>query len=211
MIEIGKRQTLTASKRTMFGMYLTDNTDRMSEGEKEVLLPSKYVPSDLEIMDPIEVFIYRDSEDRLVATTDDPLIHLGETATLRVKDVSQIGAFLDWGLEKDLFLPFREQKGRPEAGDMISVKLYVDKSGRLSATMWVSDEEKKVGNYERNSNNLKRLLKKNNGFLPINDKSSPEEIKSLTNMSKNEFKKAVGSLYKLRQITIEENGIRTIK
>ena len=211
MIEVGKRQTLTAIKRTDFGMYLADTSDRNTVNRKEVLLPQKYVPSDLEIMDPIDVFIYMDSSDRLVATTQEPLIHLGETAKLKVKDVGNIGAFLDWGLDKDLFLPFREQKGRPSVGDEVTVRLYVDKSGRLSSTMWVSDEEKKVGNYERNSNKLKNLLKKNNGYLPLNDKSSPEEIKALTGMSKNEFKKAVGSLYKLRQIKIEENGIRTIR
>lgn len=208
MIELGKRQTLTIVKKLDFGAYLADTTVIDKSEENRVLLPKKEVPSDLEIMDPIDVFVYRDSQDRLIATTRDPLIHLGESATLTVKEVGNIGAFLDWGLEKDLFLPFKEQKGRPQPGEEVTVSLYVDKSGRLSSTMWVSKEEKKQSDYEKNARKLLSILKKNKGFLTLTDKSSPEEIKLMTGMSKNEFKKAVGNLYKQRMISLEENGIK---
>ncbi len=208
MIELGKRQTLTIVKKLDFGAYLADTTVSDKSEENRVLLPKKDVPSDLEIMDPIDVFVYRDSKDRLIATTRDPLIHLGESATLTVKEVGNIGAFLDWGLEKDLFLPFKEQKGRPQPGEEVTVSLYVDKSGRLSSTMWVSKEEKKQSDYEKNAGKLLSILKKNKGFLALTDKSSPEEIKLMTGMSKNEFKKAVGNLYKQRMISLEENGIK---
>lgn len=208
MIELGKRQTLTIVKKLDFGAYLADTTVSDKSEENRVLLPKKEVPSDLEIMDPIDVFVYRDSQDRLIATTRDPLIHLGESATLTVKEVGNIGAFLDWGLEKDLFLPFKEQKGRPQPGEEVTVSLYVDKSGRLSSTMWVSKEEKKQSDYEKNAGKLLSILKKNKGFLALTDKSSPEEIKLMTGMSKNEFKKAVGNLYKQRMISLEENGIK---
>lgn len=208
MIELGKRQTLTIVKKLDFGAYLADTTVIDKSEENRVLLPKKEVPSDLEIMDPIDVFVYRDSQDRLIATTRDPLIHLGESATLTVKEVGNIGAFLDWGLEKDLFLPFKEQKGRPQPGEEVTVSLYVDKSGRLSSTMWVSKEEKKQSDYEKNAGKLLSILKKNKGFLALTDKSSPEEIKLMTGMSKNEFKKAVVNLYKQRMISLEENGIK---
>ncbi len=208
MIELGKRQTLTIVKKLDFGAYLADTTASDKSEENRVLLPKKEVPSDLEIMDPIDVFVYRDSQDRLIATTRDPLIHLGESATLTVKEVGNIGAFLDWGLEKDLFLPFKEQKGRPQPGEEVTVSLYVDKSGRLSSTMWISKDEKKQSDYENNARKLLGILKKNKGFLPLTDKSSPDEIKLMTGMSKNEFKKAVGNLYKQRMISLEENGIK---
>ena len=225
MVILGKRQTLTVAKKVPFGAYLKDTSSKVSKSGSssnndmssdvnsteefpgEVLLPKKEVPSDLEVFDPIEVFVYRDSEDRLIATTRDPYIHLGETKELEVKDVTNFGAFLDWGLEKDLFLPFKEQKGRPQVGDKITVTLYVDKSGRLSATMWVPDEKKKQSIYENNANTLHNLLKKNHGFLPLTDKSSPEDIKKLTGMSKNEFKKSCGNLYKNKVITLENDGI----
>ena len=207
MIEIGKIQTLTMVKKTDFGAYLADTSDK-DKRDEEVLLPKKEVPSELEIWDPIEVFVYRDSKDRMIATTREPKITLGQTEKLVVKEVTQIGAFLDWGLEKDLLLPFREQKGRPEAGEVVCVSLYVDKSGRLCATMWVSDEMKKQSAYERNAEKLLKLLRKEGRKLPIGDKSSPEDIKEITNMSKNEFKKAAGSLYKQRIVEIGEYEIK---
>lgn len=128
MIEIGKRQSLMIVKKTDFGVYLGN--------EKEnVLLPAKWADESLEIGDSLEVFIYRDSADRLIATTQKPLICLGEIAVLSVKEITPIGAFLDWGLEKDLFLPFKEQTARVKVGEKYPVALYVDKSGRLCATM----------------------------------------------------------------------------
>lgn len=130
MIEIGKKQCLNVVKVTDFGVYLGNE-------EEKVLLPKKQVPDETEIGDALEVFIYRDSEDRLIATTANPLLTLGQAAILKVKDVTSIGAFLDWGLEKDLFLPFKEQVYSVRKGDSIPCMLYVDKSGRLCATMKV--------------------------------------------------------------------------
>ncbi len=213
MIELGKRQTLSIVKIVDFGAYLADTTDRNSDSESEenrVLLPKKEVPEDAMYMDPVDVFIYRDSKDRLIATTKDPLIHLGQSAPLRVRDVSKIGAFLDWGLEKDLFLPFKEQKEKVNKDDIVTVRLYIDKSNRLCATMWVSKDEKKTGDYLKNASLLADILKKNGGSIPVGDRSSPEQIKKMTGMSKNEFKKAAGNLYKNRLIKISENRIALI-
>ena len=213
MIELGKRQTLSIVKIVDFGAYLADTTDKNTDPESEdsrVLLPKKELPEDAMYMDPIDVFIYRDSKDRLIATTKDPLIHLGQSAPLRVKDVSKIGAFLDWGLEKDLFLPFKEQKEKVNKDDVVTVRLYVDKSNRLCATMWVSKDEKKTGDYLKNASLLFDIIEKNGGSIPIGDKSSPDEIKQMTGMSKNEFKKAAGNLYKNRRIRISETSIELI-
>ena len=208
MIEIGKIQTLTIVKKTDFGVYLKDTLD--SSDSTEVLLPKKEVPEYSDVMDPIEVFIYKDSQDRLIATTTEPHITLGQVATLRVQDVNKVGAFLDWNLPKDLLLPFKEQKGAPQKGEMVTVSLYVDKSGRLCATQWVSDEKKKSSAYEAGAEKLLRLLKKNGRSLPIGDKSSPEEIKAATNMSKNEFKRSAGNLYKRKLIQISDDSIKMI-
>ncbi|MCR4851235.1 MAG: RNA-binding protein [Lachnospiraceae bacterium] len=214
MIELGKRQTLSIVKIVDFGAYLADTTDKDHDPQSEenrVLLPKKELPEDAMYMDPIDVFIYRDSKDRLIATTKDPLIHLGQSAPLRVKDVTKIGAFLDWGLEKDLFLPFKEQKEQVKKDDIVTVRLYVDKSNRLSATMWVSKDEKKTGDYLKNATILADIIQKNGGSLPVSDRSSPELIRKLTGMSKNEFKKAAGNLYKNRRIRILEDGIELVK
>lgn len=194
-------------RKTEFGVYLADTLDPDRTKEDEVLLPNKEVPKDLEVMDPIEVFIYKDSKDRWIATTKTPLVMLGQTATLKVKDINNVGAFLDWGLDKDLLLPYKEQKGQIEIGDEVSVSVYLDKSKRICATMWISDEDKKTSIYENNARKLLKVLKDNGGYLPINDKSDPELIKKLTGMSKNEFKKSVGNLYKQRLIVIEDKGI----
>ena len=145
MIELGKKQVLTIKRVKTFGVYLG------CEGEEQaVLLPSKYVPEGSQIGDEIEVFIYRDSQDRLVATTLEPKLKLGETAILEVKEVGKIGAFLDWGLEKDLFLPFKEQTWRPESGQSCLVALYIDKSRRLCATMKVYEYLRTDSDYQKN-------------------------------------------------------------
>lgn len=128
MIRLGERQTLTCVKKTDFGIYL-------GEGEERVLLPGKQVPEGTGIGDALDVFIYRDSQDRLIATTKQPYINLGNLAVLTVKEVGKIGAFLDWGLEKDLLLPFKEQTERVKPGNAYLVALYIDKSSRLAATM----------------------------------------------------------------------------
>ena len=128
MIRIGEVQDLKIVKKTDFGVYLGNEEER-------VLLPRKQVPENASIGDTVTVFIYRDSQDRLLATTNKPALVLGEVARLEVKDTGKIGAFLDWGLEKDLFLPFKEQTYRVHPGDNCLVALYVDKSSRLCATM----------------------------------------------------------------------------
>lgn len=130
MMKLGKRQMLTVVKIVDFGVYLGSNEER-------VLLPKKQVPEGIELGDPIEVFLYRDSDDRLIATTNVPKIELGELAVLTVADTNKFGAFLDWGLEKDLFLPFKQQTAKVKKGDQCLVSLYIDKSERLCATMRV--------------------------------------------------------------------------
>jgi len=129
MIKLGEKQILKIVKQTDFGVYLSD------EGEDKVLLPKKQVPDGAGLMDEVEVFVYRDSMDRLIATTNAPLLTVGEIANLKVKEITKIGAFLDWGLERDLLLPFKEQTTELKAGDCCPVALYVDKSNRLCATM----------------------------------------------------------------------------
>lgn len=131
--ELGKRRMLTVVKTVDFGIYL-------GTSEERVLLPKKEVPKEIEIGDPVEVFLYKDSSDRLIATTAEPKITLGELAVLTVKDTGKIGAFLDWGLPKDLLLPFKEQTAKVKKGDQVLVALYVDKSERLCATMKVYEK-----------------------------------------------------------------------
>lgn len=133
MIELGKMQTLVILREKDFGVYLGEPGDE----EHAVLLPKKQVPQGAAPGDSVEVFIYRDSKDRLIATTAVPKIQVGQTAVLPVKEVAKIGAFLDMGLEKDLLLPFREQSHKVRPGENCLVALYVDKSGRLAATMKV--------------------------------------------------------------------------
>ncbi len=139
---LGKKQTLAVMKKTEFGVYLGTEEER-------VLLPRKQVPEGTQVGDEIEVFLYRDSKDRLIATTNEPKIQLGEVKLLRVKDTGAIGAFLDWGLEKDLFLPFKQQTVKVKKGDQCLVSLYVDKSGRLCATMKVYDKLEKKSPYKK--------------------------------------------------------------
>lgn len=129
-MKLGKTQMLTTVKKVEFGIYLGSEEER-------VLLPKKQVPEGIELGDPVEVFLYKDSEDRLIATTNKPQIELNELAVLEVADVGKYGAFLDWGLEKELFLPFKQQTKKVKKGDKCLVSLYIDKSERLCATMKV--------------------------------------------------------------------------
>ena len=131
MIELGKVQTLEIVKFTDFGAYLSES----KSSEEKVLLPIKQVPKGADIGSGVEVFVYRDSKDRLISTVNMPYLTLGKVAKLKVNDVTSIGAFLDWGLEKDLFLSFKEQTTRVRPGQSYMVALYVDKSNRLAATM----------------------------------------------------------------------------
>lgn len=272
MIQIGKKQCLNIVSRTDFGVYLGTK-------EEKVLLPVKQVPADVEIGDALTVFVYRDSQDRLIATTNTPKIELDRIAKLKVAQISQIGAFLDWGLEKDLFLPFKEQTYKVKPGDECLVVLYVDKSSRLCASMrrvynylvpaecyekdsqvsgtvieinpdygaYVAIDDKYYGMIPNNelfskvnigdriegrvvkvrddgklmiglrkkaylqmdddSQFVLDEIKKRGGRLPFNDKASPELIRSQFNMSKNEFKRAIGRLFKERKIVINPDSI----
>lgn len=277
MIQLGKRQELKIVKRVEFGVYLAD-TDN---AEERVLLPGKEVPEGTQIGDVISVFIYRDSKDRLISTTREPLISVGQTALLRVTDVGKYGAFLDWNLEKDLLLPFKEQTTQLKPGDKCLVALYIDKSNRLCTTMKVYRYLRTDSPYQKNdmvegvvyeinekfgvfvavddcysgliparepaqgirvSDRLKmrvadvledgkltlsirdkayiqmnkdadeimKLIERKGGKLSFNDKADPELIRCETGMSRNEFKRAVGNLYKQRLIMIETDGIRKI-
>lgn len=158
MIELGKRQLLEVVRKKEFGVYLGEKAD----DESAVLLPKKQVPEGTEIGDKIEVFIYKDSEDRLIATTGEALVQVGEVALLKVKEVGKIGAFLDMGLEKDLLLPFKEQNHKVRAGEECLVALYVDKSRRLAATM-------KVYSYMSNQSPYKKDDKVTGTVYEINE------------------------------------------
>ena len=135
MIELGKKQKLTVVKSVDFGVYLGE--DMQADAKNRVLLPSRQVPEGTKEGDSIETFIYKDSQDRLIATTKEPKLQVGQTAVLKVSQVTRIGAFLDWGLEKDLLLPYHEQTLKVREGEDVLVALYIDKSSRLCATMKV--------------------------------------------------------------------------
>lgn len=277
MLKLGEKQTLEIMKKVEFGVYLKDPMD--SAGEDRVLLPAKQVPAGVAVGDRLEVFLYKDSKDRLIATTNTPLLLMNEVKVLKVAQVSKMGAFLNWGLEKDLFLPFREQTRKVNEGDECLVALYIDKSSRLCATMKVyhylnlespykKDDRVEGVVYEISDNfgafvavdnqysglipkkeffgNVKvgdkvsarvvsvkedgkldlsirekaltqilidaekvlEVIHSFDGALPFNDKANPEVIKRELQMSKNEFKKAVGHLLKSGKIEITEKSIR---
>lgn len=274
MIKIAEYQTLYLEKEVDFGVYLKEEE---SDGAEHVLLPKKQVPIGLKNGNGVRVFVYRDSKDRLIATVNEPKLTLHMVGKLTVSEVGKIGAFLDWGLEKELLLPFAEQTRRVEAGDEVLVAPYIDKSGRIAATMNVypyleiaegikkddrvngtvyqisdnfgafvaiddkyqglipkkelygkvnigdnitarvisvredgkvnlSVREKAYQQIESDAKAILDIIKAYDGVLPFTDKASPEVIKRETGMSKNEFKKAVGNLYKNRIIEITENN-----
>lgn len=132
MIRLGETQELEIVKMQDYGMYLAPSAE---QAEERVLLPRKQVPEDSKIGDRLSVFVYRDSQDRLIATAKTPKLQMGQVAELTVAQVNRVGAFLDWGLEKDLLLPFKQQRGRVEQGMKVLVSLYIDKSNRICATM----------------------------------------------------------------------------
>ncbi len=272
MITIGTFNTLQISRRTNVGLYLT-------EGNEDVLLPKKYLPEHFEIGDDIDVFIYLDQEERPVATTIEPYIFLNEFALLKVNYINDYGAFMDWGLEKDLFVPFREQARPMNVGNYYMIYMYVDeKTNRLvgssklnqfldnkDLTVEVGEEvdlivshitdaginviinEKHKGlmyqneifedfrtgdriigyiknirpdgkidvsrtkiGFEKVNDSVTKILTElemNNGFLGLNDKSHPDEIKTVLEMSKKTFKQTIGVLYKEKKILIKEDGI----
>lgn len=275
MISIGKTYNLQVVKETEFGVYLD------AENLDEVLLPSKFTPADLQIEDWVDVFLYLDSEDRPIATTQIPHAEVGEFAYLQVKENTQIGAFLDWGLDKDVLLPFSEQHRPMTVGEHYLVFLYLDNQDRIAATSKIDkivfeDDEHDfrpqqpvdliIGNStdlgykaivdhshwgllyrdeveqslsfgqsirgyikhirddgkidlslkssqqirENYSQLIQDYLHDHQGFAPLHDKSPPDQIYDSLGMSKGQFKKAIGGLYKQRIIAIEEDGIRLI-
>ncbi|MBE5963148.1 MAG: S1 RNA-binding domain-containing protein [Lachnospiraceae bacterium] len=157
MIKLGKTQRLSVVKTTDFGVYLSDEGKQpksyeVTKGDitaDKILLPKNQVPAHTKVGDKFDVFVYKDSEDRPIATTTVPKLELGEVALLTVKETSSIGAFLDWGLVKDLMLPFKEQTYKVQTGDQVLVALYIDKSRRLCATMKVYNYLATDGEYEK--------------------------------------------------------------
>ena len=199
-MELGKKQKLVYKRKEEFGIYLTEK----GNDEERVLLPAKQVPAGAKVGDEIEVFLYKDSKDRLIATTNTPLLTLHETAVLTVKEVGKIGAFLDWGLEKDLLLPFAEQTVRVKAGDKALVALYTDKSDRLAATMKVYKYLKQDSSYKKEDHvdGLVYELSDNFGaFVAVDNKySGLVAKKELTANLK------VGDRIKARVISVKEDG-----
>ncbi|MBQ5360732.1 MAG: S1 RNA-binding domain-containing protein [Lachnospiraceae bacterium] len=275
MLKLGEKQTLIVDKKVEFGVYLAEKKG----DEERVLLPGSQMPEGTKVGDCLEVFLYKDSSDRLIATRKTPALTLGQVGWLRVAAVGKVGAFLDWGLDKDLLLPFREQpKTRVREGQEVLVAVYIDKSERLCATMNVypylrTDSPYKAGDqvtgvvYETSSNfgtfvavdsiysalipkkelvhdirigetvsarvtqvrpdgkldlsirekaylqmdrdgdKIMAALEAAGGTLMLCDKSSPELIREKMQMSKNEFKRAIGRLYRDGKIRIGEDRI----
>jgi uncharacterized protein len=131
MIKLGEKQELVVVKKVDFGIYLAES----AESENRVLLPGKEAPKEIRVGDALEVFVYKDSKDRIISTTETPKLMMGQFAVLKVASVQKIGAFLDWGLPKDLFLPYKEQLTKLYEDDEVLVRLYIDKSSRLCASM----------------------------------------------------------------------------
>ena len=170
-MELGKIQILKVAKQVDFGVYLAED----GNAEERVLLPKKQVPEGVKTGDEVEVFLYKDSQDRLIATTARPKLTLGEIGRLTVKEVGKIGAFLDWGLEKDLFLPFRQQTKRVRPGEECLVGLYTDKSDRLCATMNVYDYLRKDSPYQKEdhvSGVVYQISQNFGAFVAVDDRYS---------------------------------------
>ncbi len=275
MLTAGRTQTLTVGRISDYGLYLVDDQ------QNEVLLPNRYVSLANKVGDTIEVFVYHDSEDRLVATTETPKLRAGEVGFLRVVDKNLHGAFLDWGLTgKDLFLPNRNQQGGVLAGRSYPVYLYVDSiTGRCVATMkfksyinndlitvkprqevdlliasespigfraivdnrhWgmlyhnqlfrpvavgdrlkgyirrITDDgridltlrQEGMAGVQDSAEELRRMLRDNGGFLPLNDNSDPARVTALTGLSKKSFKRAAGMLFKSGEAEFTPEGIQ---
>ncbi len=171
MIELGKKQELTVVKKTEFGIYLAEE----QEASEKVLLPKKQVPEGTAVGDRLTVFVYRDSKDRLISTTQEPKVELGGLARLRVAQVGKIGAFLDWGLEKDLLLPFRQQTRRVREGEEVLIALYIDKSSRLCATMNVYEYLENQSPYKKDDRvrgTIYEISREFGAFVAVDDRYS---------------------------------------
>lgn len=273
MLEIGRHNKLTVLRKVDFGYYL----DGLDYGD--ILMPAKYAASELQAGDEVEVFVYLDSSEKLVATTEKPMAQTGEFAYLKVMKVNDFGAFMDWGITKQLFVPFAEQKVKMEEGHSYLVYIFIDpvteritgsskifrfvdqapplikENALYEGIVWQKTDlgykiiinhsnsgllfqnevykalhqGDKINVYVKNirddgkidltlnSNALEKAdevsqiilqkLRENKGFLPLGDHSDPALIMSTLNMSKKNFKKGIGKLYKDRAISIEDNGI----
>ena len=208
MIKLGDYNTLTIIRRADQGLYLEGD-----EQSGDILLPNRYVPENAKIGQDLEVFIYLDQDERLIATTEHPLAKVGEFAWMECAWVNEYGAFLRWGLMKDLFCPFREQKQRMEKGKSYYVYVMEDEqTHRLMATAKVERYQQKTG-YERSldfAEVLLRYLYEHDGFCELGDKSPAEEIATRFGVSKKIYKKAIGDLYRRRLISIKGNGIQLV-
>ncbi|UPS43850.1 S1-like domain-containing RNA-binding protein [Prevotella sp. E15-22] len=206
MIKLGDYNTLTILRRADQGLYLEGD-----EQSGDILLPNRYIPEGAKIGQTLEVFIYLDQDERLIATTEHPLAKVGEFAWMECAWVNEYGAFLKWGLMKDLFCPFREQKQRMEMGKSYYVYVMEDEqTHRLMATAKVERYQKKTG-YERSLDFAEVLLcylYEHDGHCELGDKSPAEEIAACFGVSKKIYKKAIGDLYRRRLIVITENGIQ---
>jgi predicted RNA-binding protein (virulence factor B family) len=273
MVKVGDYNRLKVIREVEFGLYLDD-------GKEGILLPKRFIPKDAKLDDELDVFVYHDSEDRLIATNQKPFAIVGEVAKLKAVSVTPQGAFLDWGLMKDLFVPRSKQMNQMYPGEFYLVKIFLDeRTGRVAATeklepllsndqltvkemdsvqlviyrkteigyeviinnqhtgilhfnevyrdISIGDKfsgfikkihaENKIdvvigkAGYQRVEDELQKildLLGENNGYLPYNDKSDPNEIYSFFGMSKKTFKMSTGSLYKQRKIVFTKTGIR---
>lgn len=160
MIRLGEKQTLVVIKKVDFGVYLAEKAG----SEEKVLLPVKQVPQGADLGSSIEVFIYKDSDDRLIATTSEPRIMLGDVRVLKVKETTRIGAFMDWGLEKDVLLPFKEQTAKVKAGDDVLCAMYIDKSSRLCVTMNVYKYLKSDSPYKKDDKVMGTVYEMSDNF-----------------------------------------------
>lgn len=200
MLLIGEKQELTVVKEVAFGVYLAEN----AEAKEKVLLPKKEVPAEIKCKDRLTVFLYKDSSDRLIATRREPALTIGKIAVLRVKDVTKIGAFLDWGLEKDLLLPFHEQTGKVYPGDECLAALYLDKSSRLCATMKVYQYLSRNSPYRVEDQVRGRVyeLSDNFGaFVAVDDKYS-----ALIPKREGSSGLKVGNIVRARVTAVKEDG-----
>ena len=200
MFRLGESQELYVVKEVGFGIYLGEEKD----AAEKVLLPGKEVPEGIKAGDKLEVFLYKDSKDRLIATTRTPKVRLGEVAVLRVADTGKIGAFLDWGLEKDLFLPYKEQTKRVQPGEECLVALYIDKSSRLCATMKVYEYLRKDSPYQRDDKVTGRIyeISENFGvFVAVDDCYS-----GLIPAKEAQGKYRAGDILNLRVTRVQEDG-----
>ena len=276
MIKIGEYNTLTILRDTDPGLYLGDDEENV------VLLPHKYKPEQFEIDDEIEVYVYLDNEERPIATNLDPFVTLNSFSYLYCSDVTDYGAFMEWGLEKQLFVPFKEQARPMKAGNWYIIYMYLDdltnrlvgssktnrfvqnetlsveafeevnilvthltdkganviingvhkgliyledifediRTGdRMKAYIKKIREDNKIDivlqtpgyrSIEPNANFILEELKAAGGFLPLHDKSDPDAIKNELGMSKKSFKKAIGTLYRDKQIVLKEGGIELV-